>query len=133
MKRFTIVATLILSGLLTGCIELVQVIPLDETAKAIGVPKIEIALHNTAHGGVGVTMPDGEILQGDYQLLSSAAFAMAPSGHYAPTGLPVGSHYVSAQATGVQTQMSCHGLTNAEGHGSAECQTNTGAHYRVLF
>ncbi len=133
MRKFAIVATLILSGLLAGCIEVGQVIPLDETAKAIGVPRIEIVLHNTAHGGVGITMPDGEILQGEYQILSSAAFAMAPSGQYAATGLPIGSRHVAVQATGIRTTMSCDGLANAQGHGSAECQTNIGAHYRVLF
>lgn len=135
--KFAKVATLLLCGsaaaLLAGCIEVGQVIPLDDAAKAIGVPKIELVLHNTAHGAVGITMPDGEILQGEYQLLSNAAFAMEPSGQYAPTGLPAGSRHVFVQATGVRTAISCRGLADASGHGSAQCETSTGAHYRVLF
>ena len=80
MQRTRIHAALLLAAaLLAGCIEVGQVIPLDDAAKAIGVPKIELVLHNTAHGAVGITMPDGEILQGEYQLLSNAAFAMEPT------------------------------------------------------
>ena len=68
--KFAKVATLLLcgsaAGLLAGCIEVGQVIPLDDAAKAIGVPKIKLVLHNTAHGAVRHRpVPDGEILQGD--------------------------------------------------------------------
>jgi hypothetical protein len=129
MRRFVAGATL----LVAGCVEVGQMIPLDETARAIGTPKIEIVLQRSAHGPVAVTMPDGEILQGEYQVLSSPAVAMASSGHYVATGLPVGSRHVSVSATGVRTVMTCDGLTNAEGHSSGVCGTNTGAHYRVQF
>jgi hypothetical protein len=129
MRRFAIVVALFL----TGCIENAKVIPLDETAKAIGTPKFEIALHPSAHGGVGVTMPDGEILQGEYQILETSEVAMAASGQYVATGLPIGTHRVILNATGVRTVMKCDGMTNAEGHGSGLCATSTGAHYRVLF
>jgi hypothetical protein len=133
MRRFTIMVTLSLVGFLAGCIELGQMVPLDETAKSIGTPKIEIALHQTAHGGVGVTMPDGEILQGEYQVLESASVAMTPSGQFAPTGLPAGSRRVVVRATGIRTAMTCDGLTNGQGHGSATCEMSNGAHYRVMF
>ena len=133
MKKLALVIIPSLAGFLAGCIEVGQVIPLDDTAKSIGIPKIEIALHRTAHGGVGVTMPDGEILQGEYQILETAFVAMTASGQYAPTGLPIGSRHVVVHATGPVTQMNCEGLTNAQGHGSATCAMNNGAHYRVLF
>jgi hypothetical protein len=133
MKQFALVIALSLAGFLAGCIEVGQMIPLDETAKLIGTPNIEIALHQTAHGGVGVTMPDGEILQGEYQVLESASGGITPSGQYASTGLPVGSRHVFVRATGPRTEMSCDGLTNGQGHGSAACEMSSGAHYRVLF
>jgi hypothetical protein len=133
MRQFTFVVTLSLVGLLAGCIEVGQMVPLDETARSIGTPKIEIALHDTAHGGVGVTMPDGEILQGEYQILENASIGMTSSGQFAPTGLPVGSRHVVVHATGVRTTMTCDGLTDGKGHGSATCGMSSGAHYRVLF
>jgi hypothetical protein len=121
----------------TGCIEVGQMTPMDETAMAIGTPRFEIAVEpgvpNNAHGPVAVTMPDGEILQGEYQVGASASIGMASSGHYVATGLLVGSRHVAATATGVRTVMNCDGVTDDRGHGSGICQTNTGAHYRVLF
>ena len=119
--------------MVAGCVEVGQMTPLDEMAREIGTPKIEIVLKHSAHGAVAVTMPDGEILQGEYQVLASSAVAMASSGQYVPTGLPIGSRKVSLAATGVRTVMKCDGMTNAEGHGSGLFQTNTGAHYRVQF
>jgi hypothetical protein len=133
MKQLALVITLSMAGFLAGCIELGEMIPLDETARSIGTPKIEIALHETAHGGVGVTMPDGEILQGEYQVLESASGGITPSGQYVPTGLPFGSRNVFVRATGPRTEMSCNGLTNGQGHGSAICEMSSGAHYRALF
>ncbi|WP_024518488.1 hypothetical protein [Bradyrhizobium sp. Tv2a-2] len=133
MKQLALVITLSVAGFLAACIEVGQMIPLDETAKSIGTPKIEIALHQTAHGGVGVAMPDGEILQGEYQVLDSASGGLTPSGQYALTGLPAGSRNVFVRATGPQTEMSCNGLTNGQGHGSAICEMSSGAHYRILF
>src|ERR1700751_4626261 len=56
MRRFVAGATL----LVAGCVEVGEMIPLDETARAIGTPKIEIVLQRSAHGPVAVTMPDGE-------------------------------------------------------------------------
>jgi hypothetical protein len=133
MRQFALVITLFLIGVLAGCIEVGQMVPLDETARSIGAPKIEIALHHTAHGGVGLTMPDGEILQGEYQVLENVSVGMTASGQFAATGLPAGSRHVIVHATGPRTTMSCEGLANAEGHGSVICEMNNGAHYRVLF
>jgi hypothetical protein len=129
MRSFVVLAGL----LVAGCVEVGQMTPLDDTAKAIGTPKIEIVLKHSAHGAVAVTMPDGEVLQGAYQVLASSAVAMAASGQYVATGLPIGSRHVSLTATGVRTIMKCEGMTNAEGHGSGLCETNTGAHFRVQF
>jgi hypothetical protein len=132
MRRLVVVVALFL----TGCIETGQLIPVDEAARAIGNPQIEIAIKPYGpygHGPVAVTMPDGEILRGSYEVLATAAVGMAYSGQYVATGLPVGSRHVAATATGVRTVMSCDGVTDDHGHGSGLCQTNTGAHYRVLF
>jgi hypothetical protein len=137
MKQFTLVVTLFsfgsLAGLLGGCIEVGVMSPLDDTARSIGTPKIEIALHQSAHGAVGVTMPDGEILRGEYEILENASIGVTPSGQFAPTGLPLGSRHVVARATGVQTVMTCDGLTDGKGHGSATCGMSNGAHYLVQF
>jgi hypothetical protein len=132
MRRLVVVVAL----LLTGCIETGQMIPVDEAARAIGSPQIEIAIKPYGpygHGPVAVSMPDGEILRGSYEVLATAAVGMAYSGEYVATGLPVGSRHVAATATGVRTVMSCDGVTDDHGHGSGLCQTSTGAHYRVLF
>jgi hypothetical protein len=132
MRRLVAIVAL----LVTGCVETGQMIPLDETAKAIGTPQIEIAIKPYGpygYGPIAVTMPDGEILRGDYQVLASAAIALASSGQYVATGLPVGSRRVAATATGIRTVMTCDGITDDHGHGSALCGTNSGAHYRVLF
>jgi hypothetical protein len=132
MRKLVVVVAL----LLTGCIETGQMVPVDEAAKAIGTPQIEIAIKPYGpygHGPVAVTMPDGEILRGDYQLLATAGFEMSYSGQYVATGLPVRSRDVTATATGVRTVMNCNGVTDDHGHGSGLCQTSTGAHFRVLF
>ena len=132
MRRLLVMVTL----LVAGCVETGQMIPLDEAAKVVGAPRIEIGLHPYGpygHGAVAVTMPDGEILRGEYQVVATAAVAMTASGHYAETGLEVDSRHVAATATGLRTVMSCDGITDARGHGSALCETNFGAHYRALF
>jgi hypothetical protein len=132
MRKLVVVVAL----LTAGCVETGQMTPVDETAKAIGTPRIEIGLHPYGpygHGAVAVTMPDGELLQGEYQVAASAAIAMTSSGQYAETGLAVDSRHVAATATGIRTIMTCDGITDARGHGSALCATSSGAHYRASF
>jgi len=50
---------------------------LDNAALQSGTPKLEFVRQGLGRGPVTVTMPDGEILKGEYQLTENAASASA--------------------------------------------------------
>jgi hypothetical protein len=107
----------------------------------IGVPKMEFTRQGTNSGPVTVTMPDGEVLHGHYQVAQGggvavgSAAAFGPAGPATATGTSTvissgGSVWLSA--TGPHTILTCQAQVGW-GHGGGMCRTNEGAEYQMMF
>ncbi len=141
MMRLVLIAAF--AAILSGCARSADIMPLDDAARTIGVPKVDMELYGTGYGPVTVTMPDGEILTGHYQLAiggtvsSGFATATGPGGSAfasgAATTVPINNPFI-LQATGNRgTSISCQGSAGGLGHGNTVCVTNRGAHYQLVF
>jgi len=128
---------------LVACARSADVMPLNEAANAVGIPKFDMVLYGTGHGPVTVTMPNGEVLTGHYLLMIGGAVAtgfgtaVGPRGTSMATGtstiMPMQSPFV-LQAVGDRgTTIACQGTAGGMGHGSMTCTTNHGAQYQVIF
>jgi hypothetical protein len=107
---------------------------MDDVAMAAGTPKMDFVRQGLGHGPVTFTMPDGEILSGEYQLTENAAIGVGIAGSHMATAVGYGSgRPVVITATGPKTIMNCEGSADIGGKGSGVCETNHGAHYRVMF
>jgi len=108
--------------------------PLDDASLAAGTPKVEFVMYGTGHGPVTVTMPNGEILKGEYQVTENAAVGFGFSGVQTATAIGYGSNRpVAVNAVGDRgTILTCDGALDIGGHGSLVCQTNHGTRYRVM-
>jgi hypothetical protein len=91
-------------------------------------------MYGTGHGPVTITMPDGEILRGEYQVTENATIGMGFSGIYSATAIGYGSNRrVAVNAVGARgTIMTCDGTLDISGHGTLVCKTNHGTRYRVM-
>jgi hypothetical protein len=119
---------------LSGCTERGPLYPLDQTSAQAGSPVVEFTRRGLGSGPVTVTMPDGEILHGEYRVTENAAVGMAFAGGRMATAVGYGSgRPVVVQATGDRgTVMTCEGTADIGGHGSGICETR-GNHYRMMF
>jgi hypothetical protein len=128
------IAALALAELCGGCADQARVYPLDEAAMQAGVPKIEFVRSGLGSGPVTITMPDGEVLQGEYQVTENAAIGMGFSGGRSATAIGYGSgRPVVVNAVGNRgTIMNCEGALDIGGHGSLICQTGRGQRYRMM-
>jgi hypothetical protein len=127
---------LIAATILGGCADTGRVFPLDQTSAAIGTPKFEFVRQGIGRGPVTVTMPDGEILKGEYQVTENASVGVAFSGVRMATGVAYGSgrHTVANVIGDRGTIMNCDFVLDIGGHGSGICQTSPqNAQYRVLI
>src|SRR4051794_35525748 len=100
--------------LVGGCVANVD--PLDEAALRAGIPTLEFKWAGFQYGPVRVTMPDGEVLIGEYRILNEES-----------------PRRLSARAVGPGgAQMSCEGI--AEGTFQATGTCRIGRHkYRFAF
>jgi hypothetical protein len=123
------------SVILLGCADQARVYPLHDAAMKAGTPKLEFLRQGMGRGPVTVTMPDGEILHGEYQVTENAAIGMGFAGAHAATAIGFGSgRPVVISATGdAGAIINCEGSTDIGGHGSGICETNRGNKYRVMF
>jgi hypothetical protein len=121
--------------LLAGCTDQARIYPMDDATLRAGIPKFEFVRQGMGRGPVTVTMPDGEILRGEYQIMENAAVGFAFSGTRAATAVSYGSgRPIVISATGDRgTIMNCDGAADIGGHGSGTCETNRGNKYRVMF
>ena len=96
--------------------------PLNPAAQQIGIPKVEYTRTGLGHGPVTVTMPDGEVLNGSFQVAEQGAFVTAfnsrggSSSAFASSG--GGNFFVSA--VGPRTTLACQGNVSF-GHGGGLC------------
>lgn len=120
---FASIVLVVLAGCtVTRPIQLYPVNPLpSETAVLPGV----IVGHGQGHGSAQITMPDGEILVGQYAIgfgESSGTIYSAPGNGYASLVGPNG------------TSMQCEFLNNNMiGHGSGSCRSSKGSLYRMSY
>jgi hypothetical protein len=123
-----------LSVLLASCTDTGRIFPMDEAAMKVGQPTFQFVRQGLGHGPVTVTMPDGEILQGEYQVTENAAIGVGFAGSHTATALAMGSNrHTVVSANGPKTIMNCDATADLGGHGSGVCETNQGAHYRIMF
>jgi hypothetical protein len=120
--------------LCAACTDTGRSFPLDDASLAAGVPTFQFVRQGLGHGPVTVTMPDGEVLQGEYQVTENAAVGIGFSGAHSAVAVGYGSgRPVVVNATGPRgTILSCDGALDIGGHGSLVCQTNHGTKYRVM-
>jgi hypothetical protein len=123
------------AALLGACTDQARVYPMDPAALQAGTPKIEFERRGLGRGPVTVTMPDGEILHGEYQVTENASVGVGFSGTRTATALAYGSgRPVVISATGDRgTIVNCEGSADIGGHGSGICQDSRGNKYRVMF
>jgi len=129
------IAAAISLSVLYGCADTARMYPMDDAAMSAGVPKLDFVKQGLGHGPVTVTMPDGEILKGEYQLTDNTAVGVGFAGSHTATAIGVGSgRHVVINATGPRgTILNCDGTADIGGKGSGVCETNRGAHYRVMY
>lgn len=131
MKRL-FVALAALAGL-GGCADTADTFPLNAAAKQIGVLKINFERTGVARGPITITMPDGEILKGEYRVAFGGGAGMAFSGANSATALVITDGPVQFVASGPKTQILCRGTSSAMGHGNGQCQTYEGAVWAVSW
>jgi hypothetical protein len=82
-----------------------------------------------------VTMPDGEILHGEYQVTENVAAGVSIPGMQIGTTVASGGsrHVVISANSDGGTTINCDGATDTAGSGSGTCETSRGYKYRVTF
>ena len=129
--------------LLAACARDGTMIPIDANDPP-GVPRLDMTLYGTGYGPATITMPDGEILRGNYRLAvggtsTTVVGAVADNNGNTVVGSGSGTSVslqnpFTLQAVGDHgTSMVCRGSAGGLGHGDAVCHTNHGARYQMMF
>jgi len=129
-----VIVILVLGAMCAACTDTGRAFPLDDASLTAGVPTFAFVRQGLGRGPVTVTMPDGEVLNGEYQVTNNDSVGVAfASGHMA-TAIASGSgRPVAVSATGPRgTILTCDGMLDIGGHGTLVCQTNRGTRYRVM-
>jgi hypothetical protein len=127
-------AVVLVSALCAACADQGRVYPLDDASLRAGIPKVEFTRYGLGHGPITITMPDGEVLQGEYQVTENEAVAVGFAGGRMATALGTGGgRPVVANAIGNRGSiMNCEGVIDLGGHGSLICHSNRGLSYRLM-
>jgi hypothetical protein len=128
---------------LAACSRTADVVPMNEAANALGIPKLDMMLYGTGSGPATFSMPDGEVLSGHYLLMVGGAVstsfetASGPRGTAFTNGLssvtPLQNPFVLQAAGNRGNTMACEGTAGGLGHGAMTCMTNHGAQYQMMF
>jgi hypothetical protein len=126
---------LLLFCLLAGCMGSGTVYPINDQAIQQGTPKIEFMRYGIGRGPVTITMSNGEVLKGEYRTISNVGMGFGFSGGRTATAVGFGGGSpVAVSAVGDHgTAMMCQGAADIGGHGMVDCETNSGARYRLMF
>jgi len=118
-------------------------VPLNDVASASGIPTLSMSLYGTGYGPATATMPNGEVLTGNYRLAVgggvSTGFATVSGSRGTAFASGTGAtvpmqNPFTMQAVGNRgTTMICQGSAGGMGHGEAVCTTNTKAQYQMMF
>lgn len=133
MKRMSFA---LLALALAGCADHARIYPMDSMALRTGTPKFEFVRNGLDNGPVTITMPNGEVLRGEYQVTQNAAAALAITGRHLTTAVGVGGDSpVVINAVGNRgTIMNCEGTADLDGNGSAVCDGGPKVgKFRIMF
>lgn len=138
-----------LAGLmLLGCAREARLYPANEAANSTGVLMAHFMMNGTGHGQIKITMPDGEVLKGEYSVVRGGTIGFGnifgavygPHGSVSLTGsstsyaMPGGSPGQASLFGDRGTSMQCEFYNdNFSGHGYGACKTSTGALYRIQY
>jgi hypothetical protein len=75
-----LVAAMLGLAVLSGCADSARIFPMDDAALALGTPTLDFVRQGIGRGPVTVTMPDGEMLTGEYQITENAAIGVGIAG-----------------------------------------------------
>jgi hypothetical protein len=128
----TLLAAVLLLGL-CGCTDSADVFPMNDAAHQIGRIKVSFVRTGVGRGPVTITMPDGEILTGQYRVAFGSSVGMAFSGGRSASALVIGDGPVQFVATGPKTEILCRGTSTPMGSGNGQCQTYEGAVWAVSW
>jgi len=122
--------------------------PANDLAISTGVLQALFVAHGTGNGDVTITMPDGEVVKGEYSIVrgGSASFGTIYGSVYGAAGsasvsgstssyvVPGGSPGTASAFGGKGTTMQCEFYNdNFSGHGNGACSSNKGALYRLQY
>ena len=122
--------------------------PANEIARPDGVLTGQFVAHGTGHGAVEITMPDGEVLKGEFSIVrgGSVGFGSIYGEVYGPNGsasmsgesttrtVPGGSQGMASTFGTKGTSVDCEFYNdNFSGHGMGARRSSKGALYRLQY
>jgi hypothetical protein len=142
MLRFLSLAVVAVA--LGACAREARLYPAN-TEAGVGLLKAEFTDSGMGKGPIKITMPDGEVLTGEFSTTDTSSYgfgsAVATNGRIAPVIATASTTAVPGSMPGVVTaigpsgtSLRCEYLVNSmTGSGSGSCQTNKGARYDLHF
>jgi hypothetical protein len=149
--QITIVVALAtnLFGCATAQHGVAQFYPANQAAAALGVLNGEYVTNGRGNGSINITMPDGEILTGQYSIVQQGAVGFGSiyasvNNNFGGSASGFGLSRASVLETGSagaaslfgnkRTSMQCEFYNdNRTHHGYGGCRTSKGALYRLQF
>ena len=116
-----------------ACQDTADTFPLNPAARQIGEPKVSFVRTGIGRGPVTITMPDGEVLTGEYRVAFGGGEAFTFAGGQTASTLLITDGPLQFVARGPKTQLLCRGTSTPFGSGSGQCQTVDGAVWAVSW
>ena len=124
--------------------------PINEVASKTGVLGGHIVGHGNLHGTMDISMPDGELLEGEYSIVPDGSvsvgfgsiFTTVYGAHGTASGVatantfsfPAGGQGAASLYGNKRTTLQCEFVnSNMTGHGYGACKTSSGGIYRMLY
>jgi hypothetical protein len=149
IKRYHLLFGIILILSVTiSCTSSARLYPANDAATPLGVLKAEYQNYGTGHGTITVTLPDGEVLEGEYSTAdnSSYQFGSVYASVYGTGGSAYGtasggSVGISGSSPGIAsffgskgTSMNCeYFVNNITGSGGGACKDSKGRLWKLHF
>lgn len=130
---------------LCACAREARLYPANPAAGTSGLLKLKFTDAGIGKGPIEITMPDGEVLAGEFSTTDTSSYsfgsAVATAGRLPPVVATGSTTSIAGAMPGVATAigpsgttMHCEYLVNSfSGGGSGTCQTNKGAVYSLHF
>ena len=138
----------LIGAMLFGCARTGRLYPANEAAISSGVLTARFMAYGTGHGQVEITMPDGELLKGEYSIVRGGAVgfgsiygsvygargATSVTGSSTSFVIPGGSPGMASAFGDKGTTMHCEFYNdNLSGHGSGACRSSKDRLYRLQY